>query len=162
MGGHPPQPPARGLRPLDPRLPVPVGRGFASVLVPLVAGLKGLTARPFLRFCGGTLPLPPARGFRPPWTPPSLMERRSGAMPTRRRPTTSQNPKEADEMSLRGGASRRSSLLAGWEIASPSARNDNLAMTLPGRLRPGKTFGGVPGYVPELWGMPPIFLTLVG
>jgi len=69
VGGHPPRPPARGLRPLDPRLPTPVGLGFAGVLGPT----RGVVANvgnsfPLLNLWGDT-PHDPLPGGSAPWTP---------------------------------------------------------------------------------------------
>jgi len=70
FGGTSPKPPARGLRPLDPRFAHPRWLRVCQVfLVPLVAGLLMRATRPLFWFCGGTPPKPPARGLRPPGPP---------------------------------------------------------------------------------------------
>jgi len=71
--GHIPHAPARGLRPLDPRLPTLVGLGFVGVLGPTRGGVAKVgNSPPFLNLWGhiphSTLPgaLPPGPQFAHP------------------------------------------------------------------------------------------------
>jgi hypothetical protein len=59
-------PPARGLRPLDPLLPTPVGLGFASVLGPTRGRVSRLGySPPLLNLWGDTPHAPRHGGFAP-------------------------------------------------------------------------------------------------
>jgi hypothetical protein len=69
-GGTPPTTPRQGAcAPLDPRLPTPVGLGFASVLGPTRGGVANAGYSPPLLVLWGDTPTPPAMGASPPWTP---------------------------------------------------------------------------------------------
>ena len=76
LRGTPPTTPCHGgFAPLDPRLPTPVGFGFASVLGPTRGGVANVGNSFPLLSLWGTPPQPPAMGASPPWTPacpPSL------------------------------------------------------------------------------------------
>jgi len=62
-------PPGRGLRPLHPQFPTPVGLGFANVLGPIRGGVTGVGySSPFKVLWGNTPHNPPPGGFAP-WTP---------------------------------------------------------------------------------------------
>ena len=65
VGGHPPRPPARGLRPLDPRLPTPVGLGFAGVLGPTRGGVANVGYSPPFMVLWGHIPHAPWEGAAP-------------------------------------------------------------------------------------------------
>ncbi len=69
-GGTPPTAPARGLRPLDPRFPTPVGFGFAGVLGPTRGRVyRGGLLAPFKVSWGDTPHSPLPGGLRPPGPP---------------------------------------------------------------------------------------------
>ena len=72
-GGTPHSPPPWGLRPPGPPFcPPSLAEGSPAFWVPLMAGLKELTARPFLRF-GGHPQWPPSGGSAP-LDPPLLLQ----------------------------------------------------------------------------------------
>jgi hypothetical protein len=58
-----------GLRPLDPRLPTPVGFGFASVLGPTRGGVANVGYSPPLLVLWGDTPHNPSPWGFAPWTP---------------------------------------------------------------------------------------------
>jgi hypothetical protein len=68
FGGTSPKPPGRGLRPLHPRLPAPVGLGFAGVLGPTHGWVARVGNSPLFWFLGAHPPDPLPGGFAP-WTP---------------------------------------------------------------------------------------------
>jgi hypothetical protein len=64
--GHIPQTPCQGASPLDPRLPTPVGLGFASVLGPTRGGVANVgDSFPLLMFLGAHPPCPLGGGCAP-------------------------------------------------------------------------------------------------
>ncbi len=76
LGGTSPKPPGRGLRPLHPRFPTPLGFGFASVLGPTRGRVANVGKSPPHFILGAHPPDPLPGGFAP-WTPvcsPSLAE----------------------------------------------------------------------------------------
>jgi hypothetical protein len=68
-GDTPHNPPARGLRPLDPRFPTPVGQRSAGVLDPTRGGVAKVGNSPLLFVLWGDTPHTPRHGGFASWPP---------------------------------------------------------------------------------------------